>query len=413
MFKKKKGKDNLAADIIKIEKFKPRENPYYMLKSRYYKTAKMIVLLLFTVYLLSMTAVFRDDITVENFKYLLKDIEFKRYSDDSGYKRIAYDSDSNADFAMYKGDFAVANSTGLKLYDISGSRTLTSEAVFSNPVMLTGSKYLLIYGLSEYNYSIYNNFGELFSETYDYPITNACLTDGGNYAIVTRDAEYRSIIRVYNSSFWKTSTVYKDKYIIDVNINDEKEELLILSMYAKEGDFVTELALSALGMDSEKKVLTYNSLMPIEAYYNSDGSFTMICDSQAVFFDSYGNEVKVVEFGKMIPLAVSHGDEYTLIAYNSNLVDSTCIIHVYNKQGEKIYDTTEKGNIISVKYHEKGFYMLIGSKAILIDLEKNNKNFINTDKNAVNLLIINNKSFFVCYPTSASVYLVSDMTEPE
>ncbi|MBE6563794.1 MAG: hypothetical protein E7655_00750 [Ruminococcaceae bacterium] len=391
---------------IRIDRYRPVENPFYIVKSKHYRAVKFTVLLIFVVYLLAMVTIFRHEITIENFRYLLKDIEFTRTYDADGYSRIAFDDAENADFQMYKGDFAVSDATGLDLYSVAGSKTFSADAAYANPVMLAGTKYLLLYGLSEFSYTVYNNFGQLYTESFPYPITNACLTDDGYYAIVTRTAEYRSAVYVYNSSFDRITSIYKDKYIIDVDMDSESKQVLLLSTYAEGGEFVSELASCSFDSTEEKAVYSARDCMPLEVCFRENGAYTVLFDSYALFYDENGVQVGSASYNGRVPITVAYGADRTVIAYNQNLVDSTALIAVYDGKGNVIHQMTEKGSVVKMISAEEGVYVLIGSRVIFADASS----FWQTqsyavERNAIDLVRINAKSFFVCYKNSATVFM--------
>jgi len=400
-----------TGDDIRIDRYKPTENPYYIVKSKHYRAVKFSLLFVFVLYLLAMVTLFRSEITVENFRYLLKDIEFTRTYDAEGYSRIIFDNAENANFAMYKGDFAVSDASGLNLYSVAGSKTLRADAAYANPVMLSGKKYLLLYGLSEYSYTIYNNFGQLYTESFPYPITNACMTDDGCYAIVTRTAEYRSAVYVYNSSFDRITSVYKDKYIIDVGMDGKSKQMLFLSMYADGGEFVSELTSCSYETAEERVVFTSRDCMPLEVYYQPSGAFTTLFDSFALFFDQNGVQVGRVSYNGRVPITAAYGAGRTVIAYNRNLVDSTALIVVYDEKGNILHEMTEKGSVVRMISEEEGVYVLIGNRVVFTDAETKENEIFETDRNAIDLVRINAKSFFVCYKNSATVFVRGENEE--
>ena len=60
---------------IEITEKKPAVNTYFIAVSNKFKAAKYITVCVMVVYLLAAVILFRDDITVENLRYLFKDIE--------------------------------------------------------------------------------------------------------------------------------------------------------------------------------------------------------------------------------------------------------------------------------------------------------------------------------------------------
>ena len=174
---------------IEITEKKPTINPYFIVISNRFKTAKYITACILVVYLLAAVVLFRDEITVENLRYLFKDIEMGENSITESSDIIKYDADIQVQLATYKGDLVVAGSSYFYLCDLQGNKRLSENSTFSNPIVLTGDKYLLVYGLSEHTYTLYNAFAQLHTATTEYPISCAALSNKGMYAIVTRTSE--------------------------------------------------------------------------------------------------------------------------------------------------------------------------------------------------------------------------------
>lgn len=377
---------------------KSKVNSYFLVLSGRFKTAKYISVCVLVVFLLSTILLFRDEVTVENLRYLIKDFEMGDSINLSSDDKIKYDVDTQLDLDMYKGDLVVAGSSYFYLCDLQGNKRLNEESVFTNPVVVSSDKYLLVYGLSEYTYTLYNTFSKLHTETFDYPITGAAVSDKGLYAIVTRTTEYRSVVYLYNSSFERIGAVYKDKYIMDVSFNHDGSELLITSIYSKNGNYCTEILNYVPYSDKPNSVKEVEGSMVIKSGYHSDGSFSVLYDNKIEFYNKASELKNIYEFPSgIVPVDTDITSIYTAITYTENIVGDNMKVIVFNSNGEIILDADAEGQPVKLTCSDKYAFVLLNGRVCKIDIESGETVYYDTAKNAIELLVVNDKSLLVCF----------------
>jgi len=368
-----------------------------------FKTVKYITLCCLVVFLLLAVILFREDITVENLRYLLKDFEIgdninKTYND-----TITYDSDLQVNLSLYKGDLVVAGSSYFFLCDLQGNKRLNEDSVFSNPVVLTSDKYLLVYGLSENTYTVYNTFSQLHTETLDYPISAAAVSDKGMYAIVTRSAEYRSVVYLYNQNFDRIGAVYKDKYIIDVKFNPDSSELLITSFFSNNGNYSTEIVNYVPFSETHSASKIVENSMPLTTGYNKDNGYSIIYDDKIEFYDSEYVLRNTYNFtSNLIPITTEISEEYTVITYNENIVGDDIKVVVFGKSGEMLLTASANGQPKKIKCYNDKVYVLLDGKVCKISVADGNIVYYDTEKNALELLIVEEDTALVCFSNHTS-----------
>ena len=128
-----------------------------------------------------------------NFFYLIK--EFSSAVDQgSHYETLSYESDPRQNFTLYRGGVAAVSPSRLSIFTSTGRRTLNITSGFSSPYMVSSGKYLLVYDTAGTTFSVYNSFARVYTETLDYPVTDACFLENGGFVIVTRSADSRSVV---------------------------------------------------------------------------------------------------------------------------------------------------------------------------------------------------------------------------
>ncbi len=388
---------------IDISEKKPKVNPYYLVLSGRFKTAKYITLCLLVVFLLTMVVLCREEITVENLRYLLKDFEMGENVVVNTDSSITYDADPQVNLALYKGDLVVSGSSRFTLCDLQGNNRISEDSLFSNPVILSKEKYLLVYGLSENTYAIYNTFSKLHTETFDYPIVAAALSDEGMYALVTRTTEYRSVVYIYNKNFERVGAIYKDKYIVDVKFNSDGTKLLIVSTYSSNGNYCTEIVNYTPYSESASKTHNVENTMPIKTGYNQNGGYSIVCDNCIMFYDKDYNLISTFDFGtQILPLTVEITDKFTVITYSENLVGEDIKVLVFDENGSTVVNTSAKGAAKKTRTNDEYVYILQNGSVCRINNQDGSTVYYETEKNAHELLLVNNELLVVGFSDHVS-----------
>ena len=117
------------------------------------------------------------EITYDNFYYLIKDFSGAVHSEGSYYETLSYESDDRQNFTLYRGGLATVSPSKISVFTATGRRTLNATTSFSSPHMESSNKYILVYDTSGTTFSLYNSFARVFTETLEYPVTNACLAE--------------------------------------------------------------------------------------------------------------------------------------------------------------------------------------------------------------------------------------------
>ena len=384
---------------ISISEKKPKVNSYYMVLAGRFKVAKYVAICFLVAFLLTTVVLFRDEITVENLRYLFKDLEMgENVNFSTSGSTISYDSDAQLDLALYKGDLVIAGSSYFYLCDLQGNRRMNEESSFSNPVVVTSDKYLLVYGLSEYTCTLYNTFSKLHTEVFDYPITGAAVSDDGMYAIVTRTAEYKSAVYLYNSSFKRIGSIYKDKYIMDVEFNRDSSEVLIASVYSKDGNYCSEIMNYVPFSETPSSKTEVVGSMALKVGYNDDDGYSVIYDDKIEFYDSEFVLRNTYTFPlNMVPITTEISDKYTLLTYSENIVGNNMRVLVFDSSGELILNADADGQPKKLRCYNKYVFVLLDGKVCKINISNGNIDYYDTARNAIDLLVVNENSVLVCY----------------
>jgi len=346
------------------------ENEYYLAVATRYRLAKYAVILLTVLLLLGMMAVFSEDITVENLRYLLRDL-------DSGdakvgvYETIRYDSGSDLRFALYKGDLVVVRPGQSTIYGTDGRTVQSTVNGFYNPILLSSDRYFMIYdpGQTSYSLSLHSAFSTLHTLHTESPIYDGALSDEGSFAVVTEAVGYRGVVSIYGADFEPVSTVYKDKYVWDVAMSSDAEHLLVLSAADLNGEWSSEVhLLSGHGSQTERQWTIEGALAFAGHLLPGDG-ICLITDRDIRFSYPGQAQEQTVSFGGQVPLCWAFGDTYQAVAFNKNILGREKLVKVYSR-GKEMGSFSVEGQITSMLWHGNQLFVLTEEQVLLYEVEK-------------------------------------------
>ncbi len=387
----------------------PEVNEYYIDISNKLKTAKFIILLFLIVFILFMISVFRHDVTLENFKYLVRFISSADTVYSAAFEDIYYDASGVLAVDMFNEDLVTAKTDTVQFYDTSGSKVAEYEMSQANPTMITGGKYLLIYDLGGNTIELYNNFSNLTSISYDYPISCAAVSSEGMYAVVTKGLEYQSVIYLYDHNFNLISKIFKDKYIMDIKISDSGDKLLCVSSVAKNGDFRSEIMTYSPYSDAQESTVDLEGAFAVGCGFFSDGGYAVLTDRSFNFYNSSNELINKYELGNLVPTDVMILDEYAVLCYNENIVGSDSKVVVFDPEGNMGAEAKTEDKIMNTSAYGNDLYLLCDTIIYRLDMSDGDIYRAEVEAGATGIYVCDGNSLLVGYSGSAKVYKIGEL----
>lgn len=345
-FRARRSVDDMTArEKINLGVGKKREeNTYYKKVSRVYRALKVATLFILMIYLGVTFAMYHTEITYENLVYLIKDLDTDGAS--SGVELYSVEFDLAGRYAanFYRDRLAVCFADSFKLYGSEGKVEYEYTHSMESPAISVGDKYVLAYDIGGSTYSVYTTIARVLSKQSDEEISCAAMGASGEYAIVTRARENKYVVNFYDRNFRETSKIYKDKYVMTTAISDDGKNYCIASFDVENGSFTCEVMYGGLRSDKAETVSVENAL-PLKSGFFSDGSFTVICDSCVLFFDSNGElSLKRSLENTALSIADIAYDKVLTVAKESVASDVN-FVSLLDKNGEVLSQRTESGKI--------------------------------------------------------------------
>ncbi len=390
---------------------RPAVTEFYIRLSRRLRNAKLIFAAILVLFSLTVITCSRDRITLENFRYLFRYFDIDASSGIQGVRRISYNADSNLTIAEYRGDIAIGRSNAVTIKSQSGSTVLDHSNNILTPTLLPSSKYLLAYDLGGNQYAVYNTFSLLHTETLENTISTAANSNTGLYAIVTSGKEYRSVIHLYDSNFRQILRISKDKLVMDLSFSDDGKHLMIVSVYAKNGSFCTEVMVVDPYSDTEETTTVLEDTFPLRGQWNQNGGFSLLTDSGLRIYDAAYRNIAVYAYRKT-PASFYTDQSYFVIVSGENVVGSSYLVQICDTTGKTIFSGSVDGKIIASRITESYVYVLTSTSLNRINLQEKQLQSVSTESGScVDLLSFGENLLFLCYPTEAVAVNVDTLFE--
>lgn len=334
-----------------------RVNKRYKRASVAVGISKYIVITVFFLFFMAMTFVYSSEITVENYRYILKDMNLKIPTGIEEYGQIYYASDMEQSYDIYRGDFVCVGRGALEVVDMTGKQVQSTPLKYVNPRLITSGKYMLVYDLSNNSYSVFNTFSLLYSDTLDYPISCADCNDEGYYMIVSRDAEYKSTVGVYNKEM-KRVYLYQtnERYVYDAQLNNDGS-FVLYTCKAENGDHCSEIIKGNIKEEDVRVTYERKGTAFLSAEKSGADTVSVLCSDSLLFF-SADNLVSEYSFFGRVCRRFAAGDGNTALVLSSEGAGADSKLIVFDTAGDVLYESEANSDITGLYCRNKNVYSI-------------------------------------------------------
>lgn len=283
-----------AFSVFRDKRGKRGKSETPTVESHYTKLARMTAFIRYSC--LALVAAFAvysfsfhsDELTLANFRYMLKFINLGEEADAPMGNLIAFDGSSGNRGIIYKGDLAVINESGLSITGWDGEILHKATFSFDHPKMVENGINLFCYDIGGKDIRIFNSYSQVWSpETpFEYPIYWLSASKSGGFAVVSSAKSYRSAVYVYDSAFRPVySRLFADKYVDFVALSDDGKEFITAAHHSENGELVA--IISRFGTDSEEVLFSEKFIgeIPLGIYYTKNGYCLMTSDALRFYGD--------------------------------------------------------------------------------------------------------------------------------
>lgn len=338
----------------------------------------LIILVLFTVFSITF---YSDEITFDNFRYMMKYIEFSPPSAFSGTDNIQFNASSEADFASIGNTLIVTSPKKIVSYDTNGRKILDEDVNYQNLASVSNDKYILLYDLDGYSLSVYNSFSKVFEKTLDTSIDLVYLSDDGAFAVITHEKSYAGGVVVFNSNFKQVfSFMTRSSNITDVCFDGNQNLLACATTDVRDGDFYSEIFTFDITNDENyKSRIELFGEMPLSMFCTGSG-FAVMTDAGIHYYDFDGQNKAYVDFEYDTPDSIYRFDNFFAVTLKSALATADTSVKIYDYSGNLLFEKNYASDVSHIDASDSAVYILCQSE---LDIYGYNSEYIfdTTNKN--------------------------------
>lgn len=387
----------------------PYESVYYEKIAEYYRLLKYGMLVLLAGFVLVVCIFCNQDLRPENFRYLFKYIDVDPVATSANYKDIYYNRNKNTQFSFYKGDLAVVGDGRLNLYNIAGRNILSEKLESENAVCDADGKYLLVYTPGEKAVSVFNSFSKLYTCKYDYPVISAHAGDNGSFAVITREASYRSAVYIYNNNFksvytWRSN----EKYAVSSAVSPNGKNAAVLSYVQSGGTYLRELTVRNISKDESRLTVSSEGGIPIKVGFFSGSEMYCLYSDGIDFYTNGFKEKERVAISENIQLFRVFADGIMLVTGKTR-ADS--VITYYGNDGKIKFTKSFQYSVLDVKTMDDNIYLLTDGAVYRFD--ENGLAEAKAESGADEMFVFSDGNIMLCYEANTKLIKKSEFKMSE
>lgn len=328
---------------------------------------RVIVLAVLCVFLAAVLLFGSSIMSYANVYYMFKDISYISTFSETRPETLSYSqSVGNQTFASFKNGLAVAGDSEIKLFTSTGRVTMTAGSDYTNPQICASDSYVLIYDQGSNSFAVYNSFICVYSETLDHPISSASMSDNGSFLIVTRSAEYRSAVRIYNNKFKLETEYLKNDLVISAELSANGRYAAIASLDAEGGESKVTISVLETKKGRLKSSTTITDVLPYRIAFLSDDRIALVCSESLSVYDLNGNRKNIFVYpDKLSHMSYANGG--IALLFDESEANASELLVVFDDNGDLKLTIKIDGNVSDVKMNKDHIYLLCDDKIIKVD----------------------------------------------
>ena len=380
--------------------------PYYTGLANRFALARMLLYVVLFVFLI-VTIIFNTKlITYQNLYYLVKDINAASLTAETPSDYIGYPvSTIEPAFALYRNGLVVVGGEEVTALSASGKQTLSDRVSYAVPSVRSSDAYFITFGRGESSFRVYNAFVRVYAEETAYPIYDACIADGGNFAIATRAREYKSEVTMYDRDMQKISSYRTNRYVTGISLSPNGERLVAVSVGMENGAAYSNIQVIKVGKtEAEADVLVPDTVLYRCIFLTSD-RFVAIGDTGAWIYDTSGRCVEGLDVGgEQVTLGTADAQNERvafLVRDSGNFSENN--LKIFDKSGKLVHTIPVRldTEALELSWQDRVAYLRTSEEVVKISVENGRIERLNIPANAYAIEILKDGSMLVCTPSYA------------
>ena len=331
------------------------DTEYYKKAARILHTVRYAVLLFLLVVVVIGFTFFKNELTYDNFRYIMRYVNFNLSYDYSDTNTLDYAADEGTVYGYLKGDLALLSPKGFRTYDFSGSELMSVKTSMPNPCLKTAGKYALCYDVTGTALELYNPYSNVEKKEFDYGIKDAEVRSDGTYAVATAGKYMRSKVVVHGGKGEFTYET-RDKEVIAVSLPEDSEKINFIALSAENGEF--RFMLMSYNTSEKTPVVEreFTGEFPLKLYSTKD-MMCILTDRALHFVDYNGKTVKKYQHISDSLSGFYQSGSYIAVTYTKN-ISNNGTMRIFKDDGTEIRTEKFEDGIIGFSSYGNKIYAL-------------------------------------------------------
>ncbi len=342
----------------------PTVEQYYEKRARRVSHIRYTCLLLTILLVVYGFLVHGEELTADNFRYMLKFLDLGEVEVTDADAELRFDYAESNRGGLYLGDLVVLNNNGLTMYSrdagTAGDKLFSENFRMEDPRLEITQKYIYAYDLGGNEVRVYSSKSRLVSLSMEYPIYGFSASDSGYFAVITAEKNYRTAVYVYDSHFRQ---VYKrllsNIYMDQISLSADGQTFLALGHESGGGYLQTLLQIYSIKEEKPLQSYVYQGELPLMVSYTEEDRFAVLTGSALRFYDSQNDtplQTYSMEGHTLAGCTFSDG-RLLLSAEESGLAGGS-VLWVYDSRGKQLGDLSFRGNTSHAVLQNDTLYLL-------------------------------------------------------
>ncbi|HAN21458.1 MAG: hypothetical protein A2Y15_09130 [Clostridiales bacterium GWF2_36_10] len=408
------GAFSIFTDKKKKKKYSgvPTVEEYYLKLARRTTFAKFICIMLIASFALFAFSNYKDELTIENFRYMLKFVDFGAETVQETASVVYFDSDTTNKGELLRGDLAVLNTSGIMVYDFNGDRLYKSDFKYDHPKMISNNKDMIVCDIGGYGLKIFSSYSTIYTEEFSYPIYGLDACESGGFLVLSSVEGFRSAFFVYDE-FYRVvySSSFGDKYIDCASLSTNGKEVVAMLHYSRDGDLITLLAkYSVDNQDSSIFQKEFIDEMPLKINYMADGAYAVLTNKALRFFSSDNIVTGEIFFEEKSLLGYEFSNNYAIITYNTIGLSAGTELDVYTKDASLVAVRNFEGALLDKRVSSDTLFVLSHGLLTTVDLKGVNADKTDEVENEFRQLLLDQSGLILLSDNKAEYFKKNDTT---
>ena len=195
------------------------------------------------------------------------------------------------------GQVGVLNDTNLYVYNKSGKQVKNILHGYNNPALRAEGGRILVFDRGGNGLRVESKSKNLFSITYDNPITSADLSSGGNLAVAVGSSQYQGQVIVYNKRFEEIFRWLSSDTVLDVALSDKGNTMAVASVTTVNGQIASTVRLFKFNSEQPVAEIPLTGELVVTLRTGDGGLFYAVTDQGITAITSGGKVEASYSFG--------------------------------------------------------------------------------------------------------------------